>query len=682
MKKKLKLQQQILISFFLSVITLVVIQFFFTWYLFSFNIKQTENLEISKSYNEIRSHIDNFYLNFSKELEKISQDTTFINAITGEKNTYISKILKGNKYLKNTIIYNSNDKIIYGNYWSLIDKYSDKIFSFDKNITDNYFFSENSGKAYIILRSTIRDKQNMPIGIAVSTFQLENILPQINKINIDIYTSSTIKSFTQNSDNFFKTKIDGIVAKNLNFSILRKNQELAFGISVLNDINQTPQAYLIIKYYRVTNNFFRNGILFFALIILAFSLLIASFLGLWFGKSIMQPVKEISNHLSLISKNPSNIKPFTSEFKGVLGDITDVFSQMNLSLIESRKSLLQYKSITDHINVGIFFMDEDNNIIVCNPAFHKIFQTDLSQKLNLSKLTQISSDKLHEIGNYSTHNYYLSVEIDSNKKYLILDLNLNKEGDTIKYFGSITDETTMVKTRKTKQTLELELIKSNRLAKIGKLLVGVVHNLNSPLNSIVGYSQFLKEDFPDNKDIHRLHQSAIKISSMVKGLLNKNRNENRSMPQNINVNEVINDELEMCEHNIFFKHYVVVNKNLSDDIKFTNAVYSDISLCIANILNNAIDAMQNSIDKELTIKSFMQDDYIVIQISDSGCGIAEENFDKIFDINYSSKLDNNNGGYGIGLALTKAIIEKSNGKIEVSSIINKGTTFTLYFPKM
>ena len=154
------------------------------------------------------------------------------------------------------------------------------------------------------------------------------------------------------------------------------------------------------------------------------------------------------------------------------------------------------------------------------------------------------------------------------------------------------------------------------------------------------------------------------------------------MPQNINVNEVINDELEMCEHNIFFKHYVVVNKNLSDDIKFTNAVYSDISLCIANILNNAIDAMQNSIDKELTIKSFMQDDYIVIQISDSGCGIAEENFDKIFDINYSSKLDNNNGGYGIGLALTKAIIEKSNGKIEVSSIINKGTTFTLYFPKM
>ncbi len=682
MKKKLKLQQQILISFFLSVITLVVIQFFFTWYLFSFNIKQTENQEISNSYNEIHSYIDNFYFNFSHEFDKISKETNFIDAIIAENDSTLTNILSENISLKNTIIYKSNHKIISGNYWNLIDKYSDKIFNIDDNISDSYFFSENGEKAYLIIRKLIRDEQNNLIGIAIKTFRLEDIVSKINQIDIDIYTNSSLKSTTNTPDDFLKTNIDNIVSQNQSFSILRKNKELAYGIYILNDINKTPQAYLIINHYRAMNNFFNNGILFFALIILAFSLIIASFLGLWFGKSIMQPVKEISNRLSEISQNPSNIKPFTSEFKGVLGDITDVFSQMNQSLIESRKSLLQYKAITDHINVGIFFMDENNNIIVCNPAFHKIFQTDKSQKLNLSSLAQISPEKLHEIGNSNTHNYYFSVKFNSNKKYLILDLNVNKDGDAIKYFGSITDETSMVKSRKAKQSLELELIKSNRLAKIGKLLVGVVHNLNSPLNSIVGYSQFLKEDFPDNKDIDRLHQSAIKISGMVKGLLNKNRNENRSMPQNINVNEVINDELEMCEHNLFFKHYIVVNKELSNNIKYTNAVYSDISLCVANILNNAIDAMQYSVTKELTIKSFMQENYVVIQISDSGCGISEDNLDKIFDINFSSKLDNDNGGYGLGLALTKAIIEKSNGKIEVSSTINKGTTFTLYFPKM
>jgi len=268
------------------------------------------------------------------------------------------------------------------------------------------------------------------------------------------------------------------------------------------------------------------------------------------------------------------------------------------------------------------------------------------------------------------------------KKYLILDLNISREADELIYFGSITDETTMVKSRKAKQSLELELIKSNRLAKIGNLLVGVVHNLNSPLNSIVGYSQFLKKDFPHNSDIDRLHQSAQQVSTMVKGLLNKNRNENRSMPQNVDVNEVIDAELEMCEHNLFFKHYVTVHKNLSPKIKFTNAVYSDISLCIANLLNNAIDAMHDSKQKDLTINSSMQHDMVVIEICDTGCGIAEDKLEEIFDINYSSKLDEKIGGYGLGLALTKAIVEKCSGKIEVDSKLDVGSCFRVYFPKM
>ncbi|MCK4956873.1 MAG: ATP-binding protein, partial [Candidatus Cloacimonetes bacterium] len=139
---------------------------------------------------------------------------------------------------------------------------------------------------------------------------------------------------------------------------------------------------------------------------------------------------------------------------------------------------------------------------------------------------------------------------------------------------------------------------------------------------------------------------------------------------------------EMCEYNLFFKHYVIVEKNLSKEIKYTNAVYSDISLCIANIFNNAFDAMQNSPQKELIIKTYMTDNYITLQITDSGHGIPNNKLDKIFNINYTSKTNNKNSGYGLGLALTKTIIEKCNGKIEVESQIEKGTTFKLFFPKM
>jgi K+-sensing histidine kinase KdpD len=465
-------------------------------------------------------------------------------------------------------------------------------------------------------------------------------------------------------------------------SIIRQSRDSAFGFILLNDIFNAPQSAILLHYPRELNIFLSSGILFFALIILAISLVTAGFMGIWFSKSIMQPVKDISAKMTEISQNPSHIKPFRDKFSGVLGDITDIYSDMSHSLIESRKILLQYKSITDHINVGIFFMNARQEVVIYNPAFQKIFQLDSTKNRNLAELTKISAEKLEQIGNSPNHNYYFSLEIMEQKKYLILDLNISREADELIYFGSITDETTMVKSRKAKQSLELELIKSNRLAKIGNLLVGVVHNLNSPLNSIVGYSQFLKKDFPHNSDIDRLHQSAQQVSTMVKGLLNKNRNENRSMPQNVDVNEVIDAELEMCEHNLFFKHYVTVHKNLSPKIKFTNAVYSDISLCIANLLNNAIDAMHDSKQKDLTINSSMQHDMVVIEICDTGCGIAEDKLEEIFDINYSSKLDEKIGGYGLGLALTKAIVEKCSGKIEVDSKLDVGSCFRVYFPKM
>ena len=682
MKKKIKLQQQIFISFFLIVASLVILQFFFTWYIFSFNIKQTENLEISEELRNFQTDFTNIKLDFFQELSELSSEANFIKYLKQGDKQRLSEQLSNYPLLSNTVIYNNEKQICYGVYWSLINRYADELFDNRELNQEGAFFSENSGKSYLILHKTIIDKQGNIIALAINTISLDKIAQAFLKYDIELVTLPVLQDNNYSDNDFINEVISELIAEKGTQIIIKQNKDKAYGIAILSDLKQNPQIALILNYPREIYNFLNDGIIFFALIILAFSLLIASFMGLWFGKSIMQPVKEISNRMTEISNNPSDIKPFTSSFTGVLGDITGVYSQMSMALIENRRSLLQYKAITDHINVGIFFMDENQNIILCNPAFHKIFLTTDNDNLNLSKLTQIAQEKLHEIGNSQTHNYYFGIFLETSKKYLILDLNINKDGDAINYFGSITDETSMVKSRRAKQSLELELIKSNRLAKIGNLLVGVVHNLNSPLNSIVGYSQFLKRDFPDNSDIDRLHQSSLKISSMVKGLLNKNRNENRSMPQNINVNEVINDELDMCEHNLFFKHYVTVKKDLTEKIKFTNAVYSDISLCIANILNNAVDAMQNSEIKQLSISTFMQNNFVIVKISDSGCGIQPKNLDNIFDINYSSKLAENVGGYGLGLALTKAIVEKSQGKIEVNSTLNVETIFTLYFPKM
>ncbi|RMD51290.1 MAG: hypothetical protein D6830_00680, partial [Ignavibacteria bacterium] len=95
-----------------------------------------------------------------------------------------------------------------------------------------------------------------------------------------------------------------------------------------------------------------------------------------------------------------------------------------------------------------------------------------------------------------------------------------------------------------------------------------------------------------------------------------------------------------------------------------------------NILINALDAMDG--EGELTVKTGLDEDKIVINISDTGCGIEEENLDKIFDPFYTTK--DVGKGTGLGLSVSYGIINKFKGEISVKSKVGEGTTFTIKLP--
>jgi len=136
--------------------------------------------------------------------------------------------------------------------------------------------------------------------------------------------------------------------------------------------------------------------------------------------------------------------------------------------------------------------------------------------------------------------------------------------------------------------LEIELIRSNKLSEIGARVEGIVHNLNSPLNTILGYAQLLKKSYPENTDIDKIIDSGKVISQSVKSLFRKIQEGSVSMKQPVDVNKVIRQEIELLRHNLFFKHHVTLSQNLADQLPTIMAVSGDVSLCLANILNNAI----------------------------------------------------------------------------------------------
>jgi signal transduction histidine kinase len=100
-----------------------------------------------------------------------------------------------------------------------------------------------------------------------------------------------------------------------------------------------------------------------------------------------------------------------------------------------------------------------------------------------------------------------------------------------------------------------------------------------------------------------------------------------------------------------------------------------MSRVFANIISNAVQAM-NGKGGELNIGTAVDDNFVSVIFQDNGCGIPKENMGKIFEPLFTTKPK----GIGLGLAISKRLIEQNGGKIEVASLVGQGTTFTVKIP--
>ena len=406
-------------------------------------------------------------------------------------------------------------------------------------------------------------------------------------------------------------------------------------------------------------------------------------IGLWFSKTIMQPINKVSEKFQEISKNPSKFEPILEKYGGRLGDVIETFNEMNRDLAEYSRAQQEYKVIIDNLDTGIFWMDAEFKIILCNPSFVSIFElTDYKEAIgrNISDFIKFKDIFQKKAKEDSITIPVLELDLHNQKKYGILNIRSVKNETGLRLVGSITDITKEVKDRKAREALELELIKSNKLAEIGRRVEGVVHNINSPLNSILGYAQLIKKDLVDNEDVDKILEAGKIISHSVKLLLRKVKRDNISMMVPININELIKQELELCKHNLFFKHYVMLETSLFKDLPEVKLVYSDISQCFVNIINNAIESLTNSIEKYILVRTYQTNNMIAIEVQDTGEGIKNKDIENIFKPYYTTKSQKDGSGFGLGLAISKSVADRYGGYITVRSKVHEGSTFTLFIP--
>ena len=694
-KRKTELEKRIFELFFVITFFLVLTLILIEWQLAKFGINQYEDLNIKLTLSELKIARTEMEMGKQSLLNNLETDAVIIDALQkGDKNLindHLNRNFKSEN-IEKLIICNKQREYIFGEQWELLNKYLSQIYRDISKENSGIFVGNFGNRLFQITYKPIfilnEVKELLGVLILIEKFDMANLkLSSDSEVSLISYdktlSNNAIPGNLTEYISDINDLIESMTEKKLEQTIKKFNINNAAGIKIFYDLANEPTGIFIISYRRYVNQFVQQSILIFVLILLAFTLVMISLLGNWFSKTILIPVRNISKNMQSISENPSKLEPIKKQYTGVLGDMVTSFNTMNIALSRYGQTLREYKELTDNLDTGIFWLNQNFDVILFNPSFVKIMEMD-EKKIshqNLSKLMGLEEKQFAKIHNAPLTFPNIKIYPNKNQKFVALNIRAVKHDESTKFFGSIIDVSKEIRESEARKSLELELIKSNKLADIGKKIEGIVHNINSPLNTVLGYAQLLKKDLKDNTDLDRIIEAGKNIAQTVKGLLTKVKQSNISTDRPIDINEMITQELEFCKHNLFFKHYVTLTTDFQQNLPNVTASYGDLSLCTANIVNNAIQAMKDCVQKELTIRTYEEDKMIYIKITDTGEGIPEYNLNKIFETYFSTKIGKSGTGFGLGLAITKSIIEKYDGKIEVESKQDFGSTFTLILPQ-
>jgi two-component system, NtrC family, sensor kinase len=230
--------------------------------------------------------------------------------------------------------------------------------------------------------------------------------------------------------------------------------------------------------------------------------------------------------------------------------------------------------------------------------------------------------------------------------------------------------------------LEHQVIQAEKLASLGQLAAGVVHEINNPLTSVSVYADFLLKKFRDQScdpaDVNmleRIIEGANRILNFTRDLVDYAK---PSMDQFdvVSLNEIATQAISFCEH-IIEQAEGDLSTNLAPDLGPIYGVRDQLQQVIINLITNACHALPAA-GGEVLIRTHGVTGAVTVDIVDSGVGIGDEALPNIFEPFFTTKPPGE--GTGLGLSIVKKIIDYHDGSIMVSSAPGEGTTFSVMLP--
>ncbi len=240
---------------------------------------------------------------------------------------------------------------------------------------------------------------------------------------------------------------------------------------------------------------------------------------------------------------------------------------------------------------------------------------------------------------------------------------------------------------------ETQLIQAGKMTTLGVMAAGMAHEINQPLNVIQVCADFFlkmlnRGQAIEDEDLRTMANDIVANVERAAGVIKHVRDfarQSELVRTKVKINDPILDVFKVLGHQLKV-HDIDVALDLDPDIPDIMAEHNRLEQVFINLVSNAIDAidekssqpgLQNS-PKRLSIRSFAENDQVMVHVTDSGTGMSEEVKNKIFEPFFTTKKVGK--GTGLGVSISYGIVKDYNGSIEIDSEAGTGTAFKLKFP--
>ena len=354
-----------------------------------------------------------------------------------------------------------------------------------------------------------------------------------------------------------------------------------------------------------------------------------------------------------------------------------------------RQSRFQIKLIRSS-NDGIVATDKDLNIVIYNPGAEKIFgypQTDVTNKMLATDLyTAEIGDDFHAAMTGSIHIKDFPWRETTIKSKSGKNIPVRFSGTILEEKGKKMGSVAFFQDLKEIKRLEMELVRSERLAAIGQTVAGLAHGIKNILHGLKGGSYLVDLGIKKNNTEKlksgwdMIKRNIGRMSNLVLDLLSYSK-EREPEYEACCPNEIANEVCELLAEKAR-ENKIKIVKDIDPSIGEVSVDPRTIHEVLLNLMSNAIDACLFDEDTgkrwQVRMKTIREKDHwIRFEVADNGAGMSDEVREKLFTSFFSTK---GHRGTGLGLMVTRKLIEEHQGTVDVKSQVGKGSTFSVQLP--